>query len=146
MRSANNEILGKLKTYLGSQLIGAAPFAYSQFCDVAGLDVPDKDGPGFLLRKPDDSVSWLSTEAFQAMYRSVESLTFGLATEALKKGFRVTRLGWDSPEEYLFFVPTSEKMGAFVALRQGDKVTPYIPNTVDWMADDWAIVRNQPGE
>ena len=40
-------------------------------------------------------------EAFDEAYRECDNMTFGLAIEAMKKGYRVARKGWNGKKQYI---------------------------------------------
>jgi len=77
-----------MQQYIGTKLVQAEP--------------KDKQGtPGYVVVYPDGYVSWSPKEAFDEAYRAVEGLSFGLALEALKKGLKVARAGWNGKGMWL---------------------------------------------
>ena len=63
-------------------------------------------------------MSWSPKDVFERAYKTTEGMTFGLALEALKKGCKVARKGWNGKGMWLILVPGQKE----VTLRQG---TPY---------------------
>ncbi len=97
------------------------------------------------------------------------TMTFGLAIEALKKGFKVARLGWNGKGMWIALMPelklppnSSQELGPRVNDRTAKHIgidtpldsQPYIamwtaqskwqpgwlPNQADLLADDWIVV------
>lgn len=61
-----------------------------------------KDGiEGYRVVYADGYTSWSPRAAFEDAYRPCEAMTFGLALEALKKGHRVARSGWNGKGMWL---------------------------------------------
>lgn len=140
--------------YIGTKLIEASP--------------GDKDGaPGYVVVYPDGYKSWSPKEVFEEAYRPVDGMNFGLAVEALKKGFKVARAGWNGKGMWLSLsgpavrdVPASafwsENNSAYAASLGGSaKVLPavtmrtatgeilmgWLASQTDMLADDWEIVQ-----
>ena len=71
-------------------------------------------------------------------------LNFGEAIEALKKGERVARNGWNGKGMWLSLqvVDENSKMGHnYIYMSGADgKLFPWNPNNLDMMAEDWGIV------
>lgn len=62
----------------------------------------EKDGkPGYGVIYQDGYQSWSPKDVFEEAYRPCEAMTFGLALEALKKGLRVARAGWNGKGMWL---------------------------------------------
>lgn len=79
-----------MRTYIGTKIVTAAP--------------QEKDGKeGYAVFYPDGYTSWSPKDVFEEAYRVINdgSLTFGLAIEALKKGYRVARKGWNGKGMWL---------------------------------------------
>ncbi len=93
------------------------------------------------------------------MEKSIENLTFGEAIEALKKGLKVSRAGWNGKGMFLFLVDG----GTFAVSRPplnkfyqegtvinycphidmktaDDKIVPWLASQTDVLAEDWTIV------
>ena len=96
------------QTYIGTKLINALPMTRQRYNDFRGWQVPaDKspDDEGYMVEyldggKPNTEmyagyVSWSPKEQFDKAYRQTTGLPFGLAVEAMKRGKKVARAGWD---------------------------------------------------
>jgi len=72
---------------------------------------------GYRIIYEDGYVSWSPKHVFDKAYRPINGMTFGLAIEAIKKGHRVIRRGWNGK-------------GIFIALQTPDansaNTLPYI--------------------
>ena len=112
---------------------------------------PDEDGAddGYLVEYHDGGnpnvegyagyVSWTTKVQFENVYRPADSLNFGLAVEALKKGMRVTRKGWNGKDMYLFLLNGSQFVVSDMKTVQG-YVVPWLASQTDILSDDWQIL------
>ena len=101
-----------MQQYIGTKIIQAEPQA-KNYGPTEG-----QGQPGYKVVYPDGYTSWSPAEAFEEAYRPCEAMNFGLAIEALKKGHRVARAGWNGKGMWLVLVPGTPS----VELRPG---TPY---------------------
>lgn len=90
-------------------------------------------------------VSWSPKEVFEKAYRSVEGLTFGLALEALKKGFKVAREGWNGRGMYIQYNKSIDfefsELCPFLTIKNvRNSFDTWVPSISDLMAEDWCIV------
>lgn len=69
----------------------------------AGEEIPSgaKLERGYRIMHADGHESWLPIDAFEKVYRPADGLTFGLAIEAMKKGLKVRRRGWNGKNQYI---------------------------------------------
>ncbi len=99
----------------------------------------------------------VSKEEFENTFIPSDALPFGLAVEALKKGKKVARAGWNGKGMFLYHVPAgvyttvtdiaraefgeTVQYGAYLAMKtaQGN-VVPWLASQTDVLADDWTIV------
>ena len=89
----------------------------------------------------------------------MSGLTFGEALRALKQGKKLSRRGWNGPDQFVFLVPgstftvnrppllgiypegTSIDYHAHVDLRnQQGQIVPWQPSQGDLLQEDWEIV------
>lgn len=90
-----------MKTFIGTQIINAAPMNRADYNTFRGWTLPaDEDGAdeGYLVEYTDGGkpnvpgyagyVSWSPKAQFDGAYRETAGLTFGMAIEALKLGNR----------------------------------------------------------
>lgn len=54
-----------------------------------------------MVKYPDGYESWSPRKQFEEAYRECENMTFGIALELLKKGFKVAREGWNGKKQYI---------------------------------------------
>lgn len=160
------------KTYIGTKVIHALPMTRQAYNDYRGWQLPDnEDGAddGYLVEYVDGGkandprhagyISWSPKDVFERAYRPVESMSFGLAIEALKAGKTVARAGWNGKGMFLFLVPGSTfkvnrppLMGIYpegteinycphIDMKTADgKVVPWLASQTDVLAEDWAVV------
>lgn len=124
------------------------------------LNNPVESDPadGYVIHYPDGYVSWCPKEVFEEAYRPTDGMNFGLAIEAMKKGLKVARSGWNGKGMFLYHVPAAAyppstevaktafhgenvPYGAYIAMKtaQGN-VVPWLASQTDMLADDWYIV------
>lgn len=106
-----------MQKYIGTKLIRAEAMTRKEYSDFGCWDVPEnEDGndEGYMVEylggepNTDDYDGYMTWEAkgeFERTYRPVDGLTFGLAIEAMRKGFRVAREGWNGKGMYLWLMP-----------------------------------------
>lgn len=99
-------------------------------------------------------VQWLPKEMFETDYKECDAMTFGFAIEAMKKGKKVARKGWNGKGMYLFKSP---KVGCqmykqytgkdindlqeFIVMKAADDtLVPWLASQTDVLAEDWMII------
>ncbi len=92
----------------------------------------------------------------------MKKLTFGDALEALKKGKKVCREGWNGKGMFLYYVPANKypvergaknspvkglfkddliPYGAYIAMKTAqDNVIPWLASQTDMLSEDWCVV------
>lgn len=153
------------KQYIGTKIVKAWP-AYR--CTFLGSKVmyvcmdeviPSgcKSEEGYRVEYEDGYLSWSPKEAFEAAYRETTGMNFGLAIEAMKKGLRVARAGWNGKGMYVFLVSEVEfftmadisefddqdvEVSDLLVLRTAQKTFQpgWLATQSDMLADDWYIV------
>lgn len=93
-----------MKQYIGTKIIMAKPMTRGEYNIYRGWKIPEDENPadeGYLVKYSDDYESWSPRKAFDEAYRECENMTFGLAIEAMKKGCRVARKGWNGKKQYI---------------------------------------------
>jgi hypothetical protein len=161
-----------MKQYLGVKLINAKPMTRAEYNTFRCWQLPadeNGDDEGFLVEyldggKPNTDeyagyVSWSPADVFRRAYAPTDGMTFGLAVEALKKGAKVTRAGWNGHGMCLYYVPPGEypartdaAKGLFGAealvpyrdyiamLTVQGTVVPWVASQTDVLANDWSVV------
>ena len=100
--------------YIGTKILTATPMNRLEYNLYRGWDLPlneDGNDEGYLVEYQDGGaqnhpdhagyISWSPKAVFEQAYRPVSGLSFGLAIEALKKGHRVAREGWNGKGMWL---------------------------------------------
>ena len=150
--------------YLGVKLILATLMTHGEYSKEkygestnSEFSIQNKDTEGYKVVYEDGYISWSPKEAFEKAYRPITDMTFGLAIEAMKKGNRVARRGWNGKGMFLYLVPENSypaqteaakqefgdmvPYGAYIAMKtaQGN-VIPWLASQADVLAEDWYIV------
>lgn len=103
-----------MKRYIGVKEINAQPMTRQAYNDLRGWQLPaDENGAdeGYLVEYTDGGernhadykgyISWSPKGVFDRAYKPTEGMTFGLALEALKRGHKVARKGWNGKGMWL---------------------------------------------
>lgn len=103
-----------MNTYIGTKIVNATPMNRLDYNTLRGWTVPADENPaddGYLVEYTDGGkpnvegyagyVSWSPKEQFDNAYLQTDGLPFGLAIEALRKGERVARSGWNGKGMWL---------------------------------------------
>ena len=157
-------------TYIRMHQVEAEPMTRGDYNKFRGWTIPANENPadaGYKVTYPDGYVSWCPKAQFEAAGRPCDGMTFGMAIEAMKRGKKVARRGWNGKGMWLC-VPLCEgpqeipangicgKPNAEYALQNGGtvKVMPYITmkaadgsivmgwlaSQTDMLAEDWIIL------
>lgn len=170
-----------MKRYIGVKEINATPMSRAAYNLFRGWELPkDENGEdeGYLVEYIDGGqantatykgyVSWSPKDVFERAYKPTEGMTFGLALEALKKGCKVARKGWNGKGMWLSLSGDANltryvdedkfwsKNNSDFALAQGGsaRVLPcitmktaddailmgWLASQTDMLSDDWEIV------
>lgn len=126
----------------------------------------DKHGDGYMVTYEGGYRAWSPKDVFDAAYRPIDGMTFGLAIEALKMGKKVARTGWNGKGMWITLSCTGSKMvkaediwaphNREFALANGGEVQvdPYftmktaqgtiqsgwLASQADMLAEDWQVV------
>ena len=143
----------------------------AEYNEYRGWQLPaNEDGTdaGYLVEyqdggKPNDArhtgyISWSPKAQHDAAYRPCDAMTFGLAVEALKKGLKVARAGWNGKGMWLFLIQGSNDIaklhgygfGEYIGeptfrdaifMRTVDnQLVPWTASQTDVLAEDWTLV------
>jgi len=104
-----------METYIGTKKIKALSMNRLEYNKYRGWELPaDENGEdkGFLVEYVDGGasnhpshegyISWSPEDVFNKAYRRMEGLNFGVAIEALKGGYRISRHGWNGKGLFVF--------------------------------------------
>ena len=146
-----------MKRYIGTKIIKARPMTRGDYNDYRGWQIPADEDPldeGYLMEYENGHVQWLPKEMFESDYKECNAMTFGFAIEAMKKGKKVARKGWNGKGMYLFKSP---KVGCqmhkqytgkdindlqeFIVMKAADDtLVPWLASQTDVLAEDWMII------
>lgn len=158
-----------MKTYIGTKIVLAEPLTRAAYNEFRGWVLPadeNGDDEGYLVEYTDGGkpnvpgrsgyVSWSPKEQFDNAYRAYGDMTFGLALEAMKKGYFAQRAGWNGKGLKLGLVG---KGGAFeisigevstlpyiVMVYPMDSantpgaIVPWLASQTDMLAEDWRVL------
>ena len=157
-----------MKQYIGTKIVQAAPAVRYLMKDgnnwviekddhlaLAQVNMEDVVAweDAYVVVYKDGYSSWSPKAVFEEAYRETTGMLFGLAIEALKKGFRVARKGWNGKGIYLELQAPDEhsKMTLpYIYIVTSGLVTdnphapkgcvPWLASQTDMLADDWYIV------
>lgn len=160
-----------MKEYIGVKQIKAKEMSRQEYNDYRGWKLPeDENGSdeGYLVEYPDGAenhpnhdgyISWSPAGVFNAAYMQTDGLTFGLAVEAIKKGKKVARSGWNGKGMFLFLVPGSTfkvnrppllgiyPEGTEINYRPhidmktaNGEIVPWVASQSDVLENDWVII------
>ena len=142
-----------MRKYIGTKIIEAEPCKAWKDTKLhkAGED-------GYKVRYPDGYESWSPKDVFEEAYRPTDCMSFGLAIEAMKKGKKVARRGWNGKGMFLFLATDiefhTEADLSCVSDLEGDLTLPafvmktaadhfcvgWLASQTDMLADGWKIV------
>lgn len=151
--------------YVGTKQIEARPMTRGAYNYYRGWPIPSDEDPndnGYLIKYSDGYEHWSPEKQFDETYRPCDNMTFGIALEMLKKGFRVARKGWNGKGMFVVFqkgypdgIPCNKQTAEAWGISEGDlfKCNPYlqircvdgshsmwVPSINDCFAEDWVIV------
>ena len=148
--------LADTTVYIGTKVIVAKPMNRLEYNDFRGWDLPlDEDGsdPGYIVQYEDGYVSWSPSAQFESAYKATDGMTFGIAIDAMKRGLRVARKGWNgrgifialqTPDEnskmtspYIYIDTTGLQTDNEAAPKS---LVPWLASQTDMLSIDWAIV------
>ena len=151
-----------MQKYIGTKIIEAVPAirkggkVYEE-----GKPIPKSMDPteeGYKVRYTDGYESWSPKDVFEEAYRPTDCMSFGLAIEAMKKGKKVARRGWNGKGMFLFLGTDielhTEADLSCVSNLEGDLTLPsivmktaddhfcvgWLASQTDMLADDWEVV------
>ena len=149
-----------MQKYIGTKIIEAVPAirkggkVYEE-----GWPIPKSMDPteeGYKVRYPDGYESWSPKGVFEEAYRPTDCMSFGLAIEAVKKGKKVARRGWNGKNQHIELATRISYMtaeGVFVNVEHeaiGNKAIAFcgtsgvqmgwLASQADMLADDWEVV------
>ena len=142
------------KKYIGVKIVTAEPMTLGDFERIHDRSLGAvTGGDGYKVTYPDGYVSWCPKEQFEEANRPMTGMTFGHAIEAVKKGCKIARKGWNgkgifvelqTPDSlskmsspYLFIDTTGLQTDNDHAPKSR---VPWLASQTDMLSDDWMIV------
>ena len=150
----------KMKTYIGTKIIEAIPAIRKggKVYDANEL-IPRSMEPveeGYKVRYQDGYESFSPKDVFEEAYRPIDGMNFGLAIEAMKKGKKCRRAGWNGKNQHIELasaISYTSPEGVIVNAEHdaiGNKAIAFcgtsgiqmgwLASQADMLADDWEIV------
>lgn len=152
--------------FIGVKIIQAEPMTMEEasryFNRPFETTAATKDPDGYRVVYEDGYESWSPKSVFEEAYRRTNGLTFGLALEALKKGFHLARKGWNGKGMFVVYqkgypqgIPCNRQTAIAWGLNEGElfECNPYlqiknvdgshsmwVPSISDVLSEDWEIV------
>ena len=134
-----------INTYIGTKMIEAEPAIR-------------EDGVlGYKVRYTDGYVSWNPKNVFEEAYRPVNGMNFGLAIEAMRKGHKVRRRGWNGKNQYIELATaiSYRALDGSIVNAEHDAIgnqaisfcgtsgvqIGWLASQADMLADDWELVQ-----
>ena len=156
--------------YIRMHKVDAEPMKFGEFKDKypksGGANVErGADDDGYVIfYRGGEYVSWCPKKEFEDVSRPCDGMTFGEAVEAMKRGAKVSRLGWNGKGMYIWVMPGSTvrdcnqitdphlavidkaegeiRFLGSIRMRTatGDVLTGWLASQTDMLAEDWAVV------
>ena len=156
--------------YIRMHMVEAEPMTRGDYNKSRGWEIPANENPadeGYKVTYPDGYVSWCPKAQFEAAGRPCDGMTFGMAIEAMKRGAKVARRGWNgkgmwlcvplcdgpkeihpavvygmSNDEYAEQYGGTVKVMPYVTMKTADGaiVMGWLASQTDMLAEDWEIV------
>lgn len=133
-----------MNKYIRMHIVEAEPMSRVAYNEKRGWKVPSNENPndeGYYLKRDDGYLTWCTKEQFKSDFRPIEGMTFGMAVEALKRGKRVARKGWNGKGMWIELqVPDahSKMQMPYVYIKNAqDKKVPWVPCQADILGEDW---------
>ena len=161
-----------LTRYLGVKEVFATPMTAQAAGEILNRPIDttnaDAEGNGYLVIYKDGYRNWSPKAQFEEANRPATGMTFGMAIEAMRKGHKVARKGWNGKDMWIVLMPSlylppfnTQEPGAKVNDRTAKHIgkdtaldsQPYIAmwtaakqwqpgwlaSQADILADDWAV-------
>ncbi len=94
-----------MKKYIGVKIVEAEPMIREDYYKLNHFDnLPKGENlldEGYVVKYPDDYMSWYPKFQFERANRLIGAMTFGHAIEAMRKGYKVARSGWNGKGMFL---------------------------------------------
>ena len=146
-----------MSKFIRMHQVEAEPMTRGEYNKKRGWELPANENPndeGYIVSYPDGYVSWCPKAQFEEAARPCDGMTFGMAVEAMQRGKKVCRKGWNGKGMYVKYkmceVGDSEHSAyhqsyAFVLhFTNRDGVcgiqVGWLASQTDILSEDWMIV------
>lgn len=148
-----------MKKYVETKQIEARPMTRGEYNIYRGWQIPADEDPndkGYLVKHSDGYESWSPEKQFDEAYRPCDNMTFGIAIEMIKRGFKVARKGWNGKKQYIQLATAisyksmdgdvvnceHESIGnkAIAFVGTSGVQMGWLASQADMLAEDWVIV------
>ena len=143
----------KMKEYIGTKLIRSRPCLASEASEMLGRKIEtknaDEQGNGYLVEYDNEKyLSWSPAVLHENAYKLNGELSFGMANDFAKKGYKIIRKGWNGTGmhvEWEFIDEKSKNTHPYLVIivpgcTEGTRRLPWQPAQVDLFQEDWSIV------
>lgn len=165
------ENLCRMPKYIGTKVVQAKPMSLKDAQIVLGREIkPATVGEdGYLVVYNDGYRSWSPKSVFDAAYRKLDEMDFGVVIEVLKLGFAVRRKGWNGKGLFIVKQIPSHIEGGIIPKMQSlpqsaknilmsrenahidytnqmliinldGRADSWVPSSSDLFAEDWEVV------
>ena len=130
--------------HIGVKLVLATTMNRLDYNLYRGWDLPeDENGSdrGYLVEYVDGGesnhsnhkgyISWSPEAVFDSANKASGQMSFGMAIEAAKRGYKVARKGWNGSGMFAYIVPANEYPAATEAIK-GEFKDDLVPYTAYW--------------
>jgi len=157
------------KQYMGFKIIFGTPMNRGDYNKFKGWTIPEDENPlddGFLVEYEDGYISWSPKDTFNQAYIDVTSydLSFGNAIYLMKKGYKVSRKGWNGKGMWIsisngsvidsskFWNPHNARFAKenggsaevldVITMKTADDtiLMGWLASQTDMLSDDWGVV------
>ena len=161
------------KLRIGLKLVLPKKMTRIEYNNYRGWDLPEDekhlaDDQGFLVEYVDGGnsnhpdhdgyISWSPKDVFDSSYKASGKMSFGMATEMAKRGYKVAREGWNGSGMFAYIVPADSYPAktkaitgtfkddlvpyrAYWALKTSQNdVSTWAPSGSDSLSDDWYVL------
>jgi hypothetical protein len=155
-----------MKKYIRCHLVEAKPCTLGEWEQETGRTWNEPDRPrteeGYKCDYPSGYSGWCPKAEFDKVSHPIDNMTFGMAIEALKNGYKVARAGWNGKGMFVVYqkgypegIPCNKQTAEAYGYNEGDlfKCRPYmqmrcadgthqmwLASQSDILENDWYIV------
>lgn len=101
------KVRNRMEKYIGTKMIEVRVMNRGEYNKYRGWSLPRNENPedeGYFVKYQDGYESWSPKKQFEEAYRDCLGMTFGIALELLKEGYKVAREGWNGKGMYLLLI------------------------------------------